>query len=121
MRNVSSSEWFAQWFDSPYYHILYKFRDSEEAQKLIDNISTRLAIPEGAKLMDLACGKGRHSIYMNTKGYDVTGLDLSKQSIQAASQKANDTLHFAVHDMREVYEEGTFDYVFNLFYQLWLL
>ena len=107
-------KWYASWFDSPYYHILYKDRDDEEAQLFMDNITQYLNLPEEAKILDLACGKGRHSLYLNTLGYDVTGADLSEKSIAAASEYANNTLHFRVHDMRIAFEEK-FDAIFNLF------
>jgi SAM-dependent methyltransferase len=73
-----------------------------------------LNLPEKAKVLDLACGKGRHSIYLNQLGYDVIGADLSENSIVEANKNANDTLHFVVHDMRESYEEK-FEAIFNLF------
>lgn len=106
--------WFASWFDTPYYHILYKDRDYEEAQVFMDNITNYLNLPEDAKILDLACGKGRHSIYLNQLGYDVTGADLSENSIAEASKFSNDKLHFTVHDMRVSFEEK-FDAIFNLF------
>jgi SAM-dependent methyltransferase len=67
------------------------------------------------RLLDLACGKGRHAIYLSEQGYDVTGLDLSAESIAAAQQHAHDHLHFHVHDMRDPLPYGPFDYIFNLF------
>lgn len=106
--------WFASWFDTPYYHILYKDRDYTEARVFMDNLTNYLNLPENAKILDLACGKGRHSIYLNELGYNVTGADLSENSIAAASKFSNDTLHFKVHDMREPFEEK-FDAIFNLF------
>lgn len=106
--------WYASWFDTPYYHILYKDRDYAEAQHFMDNLTQYLNLPENAKILDLACGKGRHSIYLNSLGYDVTGADLSENSIKEASQFANETLHFKVHDMRETCEEK-YDAIFNLF------
>jgi SAM-dependent methyltransferase len=106
--------WFASWFDTPYYHILYKDRDYAEAQLFMDNITSYLNLPEDAKILDLACGKGRHSVYLNKLGYDVTGADLSENSIAGASEFENEKLHFTVHDMREPFEEK-FDAVFNLF------
>ncbi|TRW24351.1 class I SAM-dependent methyltransferase [Flavobacterium zepuense] len=109
-----TNNWFASWFDTPYYHILYKDRDYEEAQLFMDNLTNYLNLSEDAKILDLACGKGRHSIYLNQLGYDVTGADLSENSITAASKHANDTLHFEVHDMREPFEQK-FDAIFNLF------
>ena len=109
-----TNNWFASWFDTPYYHILYKDRDYEEAQLFMDNITQYLNLPEDAKILDLACGKGRHSIYLNKLGYNVTGADLSENSIAEASKYSNEKLHFTVHDMREPFDEK-FDAIFNLF------
>jgi SAM-dependent methyltransferase len=106
--------WYASWFDTPYYHTLYKDRDYEEAQLLIDNLAHYLNLSEDAKVLDLACGKGRHSIYLNSLGYDVVGADLAANSIAEAKQAENDTLHFKVHDMREPMEEK-YDAILNLF------
>ncbi|MDR2221397.1 MAG: class I SAM-dependent methyltransferase [Flavobacteriaceae bacterium] len=106
--------WYASWFDTPYYHTLYKDRDYEEAQLLIDNLAHYLNLSEEAKVLDLACGKGRHSIYLNSLGYDVVGADLAANSIAEAKKSENDTLHFKVHDMREPMEEK-YDAILNLF------
>lgn len=110
----STQQWYASWFNSPFYHILYKDRDYTEAQFFMDNLTSYLNLPEGGKILDLACGKGRHSVYLSTLGYHVTGIDLSEQSIDYAKQFENSTLKFDVHDMSKTYPE-TFDAVFNLF------
>ncbi|MES2811364.1 MAG: class I SAM-dependent methyltransferase [Bacteroidota bacterium] len=110
----TTNNWFETWFDSPYYHILYKDRDDTEAQLFMDNLTHYLNLPEEAKILDLACGKGRHAIYLNQLGFDVTGVDLSENSITEASKSSTDTLRFKVHDMREHTEEK-YDAVFNLF------
>lgn len=112
---MSKKQWFDEWFNTIYYHILYKHRDYEEAAKFLDHLINYFKIVPNAKILDLACGKGRHSIYLNKKGFDVTGVDLSEENIKFASTKQNASLHFAVHDMRHVYADGVFDYVFNLF------
>lgn len=109
-----TQQWFASWFDTTFYHILYKDRDDIEAQVFMDNLTEYLNIPEGGKILDLACGKGRHSVYLNSLGYDVTGVDLSENSIAFAKQFENDTLHFEVHNMCHPYKTQ-FDAVFNLF------
>jgi SAM-dependent methyltransferase len=112
--NSTTDNWFVSWFDSPYYHILYKDRNYREAQIFMDNLTHYLNLPEKAKVLDLACGKGRHSIYLNQLGFDVLGVDLSENSIAIATKNANDTLHFKVHDMRIPFEEK-YDAIFNLF------
>lgn len=110
----TTEKWYASWFDTPYYHILYKDRDYSEAQRFMDNLTQYLNLPQKGKILDLACGKGRHSIYLNKLGYNVTGVDLSEQSISHAKQFENEDLKFDVHDMTKPYPE-TFDAVFNLF------
>ncbi|UUV21037.1 SAM-dependent methyltransferase [Paenimyroides aestuarii] len=110
----SQKNWFKNWFNSPYYHILYKDRDYTEAQLFIDNITNYLNLPEAAKVLDLACGRGRHSIYLNQLGYDVMGADLSVNNIEFAKQFENEKLHFQVQDMREPFEVK-FDAIFNFF------
>ncbi|WP_396149419.1 class I SAM-dependent methyltransferase [Flavobacterium sp.] len=110
----NSENWFSTWFDSPYYHILYKNRNEEEAQVFMDNVTHYLNMPENGTILDLACGKGRHSIYLNKLGYNVTGVDLSENSIAIANESSNESLRFKTHDMREPMNE-TYDAVFNLF------
>ena len=112
--NPKCNNWFASWFDTPYYHILYKERNYREAQLFMDNLTHYLNLPDKAKVLDLACGKGRHAIYLNQLGFDVVGADLSENSIAEANRNANETLHFLVHDKREPFELK-FDAIFNLF------
>lgn len=112
---AETTEWFGEWFDSPYYHILYKHRDYEEAKAFIDHLVDHLHIQPQHKVLDLACGKGRHSIYLNSKGIDVVGIDLSEQNITFARQFENERLHFFIHDMREDLAVNEFDFVLNMF------
>ena len=109
-----TKQWYASWFDTSFYHILYKDRGHDEAQAFMANLTAYLNLPEDGTILDLACGKGRHSVYLNSIGYDVTGVDLSENSIEHAKQFENDTLHFEVHDMCKAYPKQ-FDAVFNLF------
>ena len=113
---MESKEWFAEWFDTTYYHTLYKNRNDDEAAGFISNLITFLELEKGSYVLDLACGKGRHSVTLNKLGYKVLGVDLSANSIQLAQEHSNNTLQFAVHDMREIFhEEKKFKAVFNLF------
>jgi|JI6StandDraft_1071083.scaffolds.fasta_scaffold02715_3 SAM-dependent methyltransferase len=110
-----NTEWFREWFDSPYYHVLYSHRDEAEAKNFLDRLDTHLNLPLAASVLDLACGKGRHSVYLSSKGYDVHGIDLSIESIQYAKQFENDLLHFDVQDMRYFDLSKQFDCILNLF------
>lgn len=109
-----SKSWFTSWFNTPFYHILYKDRDYAEAEAFMTNLTNYLNINEGGEILDLACGKGRHSVFLNSLGYNVIGADLSENSIAYAKQFENDTLQFKVHDMCQPFGQQ-FDAVFNLF------
>ena len=110
----TQSNWFTSWFDTPYYHILYKDRDDTDARFFMQHITEFLKLPSETHILDLACGKGRHSVFLNALGYKVTGLDLSKNNIEFANTKANKRLSFNVHDMRTPFQEK-YDAIFNLF------
>ncbi|MFS4481717.1 SAM-dependent methyltransferase [Hyunsoonleella sp. 2307UL5-6] len=110
----NTTKWFASWFDTRFYHILYRDRDDTEAQVFMDNLTQYLNLPEGGAILDLACGKGRHSRYLNKIGFNVTGIDLSENSIAFAKQFENHRLQFEVHNMCKPYPKQ-FDAVFNLF------
>ena len=112
---TSTNPWFENWFNSPYYHLLYKSRDYSEAEMFIDNLLSYLHPSAHASFLDLGCGKGRHSLYLNTKNYNVTGIDLSEQSIAYAKQFENEKLHFFVHDMRKLFNTNSFDFILNVF------
>jgi SAM-dependent methyltransferase len=112
---MKQKEWFAEWFDTTYYHTLYKNRDEEEAANFISRLIDNLKLPKSAYLLDLACGKGRHSITLNQLGYSVKGVDLSPNSISEANKSSNEHLKFAVQDMREAIPNEKFDAIFNLF------
>ncbi len=108
-------DWFATWFNSPYYHTLYKDRDLQEAETFVDALVSYLDLPRGTHALDLACGKGRHSLHLRQKGFNVIGLDLSEASIAEAKLSEQDGLEFYEHDMRSLYWHEYFDLVVNLF------
>ena len=108
-------QWFEEWFDTPYYHILYSNRDYREAENFLNLLTAFLKLEKKSSIIDLACGKGRHSIYLNKLGYKVLGLDLSEQSISYDKKFENESLEFRVHDMRNRIESEPVDSVFNLF------
>lgn len=112
---MSKEAWFETWFDTNYYHLLYQHRDESEARQFIDALLLFLAPPADSSFLDVACGKGRHAISLNEKGYEVCGIDLSENSITEANKSSNDDLSFYVRDIRNPIELGPFDYALNLF------
>lgn len=110
-----AKQWFKDWFNSPYYHLLYSNRDEKEAASFIDKLVDYLHPAPGAAMLDVACGRGRHAKYLADKGFTVTGIDLSEESIAAARKLENDHLSFFQHDMRLPFRINYFDVVFNFF------
>src|ERR1700694_536328 len=112
---MAAKEWYKDWFNSPFYHKLYFERDEQEARQFIDRLLHRLEPPAGSRMLDVACGRGRHSKFLASLGYDVTGIDLSPDSIRYARQFESEHLHFFQHDMRLPAWINYFDYAFNFF------
>jgi len=110
-----NENWFEEWFDSPYYHLLYKDRDEDEAELFISNLLIYLKPFKNDLLLDVACGKGRHAIYMNKLGYRVDAFDLSENSISAAKKFENKQLKFYVNDIRNPLKLNYYNTAFNLF------
>ncbi|WP_205195743.1 bifunctional 2-polyprenyl-6-hydroxyphenol methylase/3-demethylubiquinol 3-O-methyltransferase UbiG [Chitinophaga sp. Cy-1792] len=111
----AEKSWFKDWFNSPYYHLLYSNRDEKEAASFIDKLIAYLQPGPDAEMLDVACGRGRHAKYLADKGYCVTGIDLSTESINAAKKLENSHLSFFQHDMRLPFRVNYFDVVFNFF------
>ncbi len=111
---MKDTSWFSSWFNTPYYHILYKDRNDKDAQLFMRNITSFLKLPITSHIFDVPCGKGRHAVFLNSLGYKVTGGDLSKNSIQHAKQYENNTLSFKVCDIRKSFD-SQYDAIFNLF------
>jgi SAM-dependent methyltransferase len=119
---MQNDTWFKSWFNSPDYLQLYEHRDNKDAKKLVSLLFKNIKLNKGAKILDLACGNGRHSILFAKKGYQTTGLDLSEYLISRAEKKLkneyaeyNDNLQFEIKDMRKINHVGEFDLIVNMF------
>ncbi|MBS1519152.1 MAG: class I SAM-dependent methyltransferase [Bacteroidetes bacterium] len=113
--------WFKKWFSNRLYLELYSHRNEEEAGHMIDLIQRNLDIRTGSKVLDVACGAGRHSLQLAKRGFSVTGFDLSEFLISEAEKsfteaKENDLrLKFLIKDMRKFNFRNSFDLAVNIF------
>lgn len=112
---MASAEWYKDWFNSSFYHKLYFQRDEKEAQSFITRLLAHLQPAAESRMLDVACGRGRHSRFLAAQGFDVTGIDISAQSIAYAKQFETERLKFFQHDMRLPFYINYFDYAFNFF------
>ena len=110
--------WFRDWFGSEEYLYVYQHRDDEDATKLLELILRQTNLTKQSTILDAACGAGRHSIYLASKGFDVCGFDLSKTLLSKAkenAQKRSVKNNFVCADLRNIYFKKIFDLIINLF------
>jgi SAM-dependent methyltransferase len=91
-----------------------RLRARAEAEK----VEKLLQIEERARILDLCCGNGRHSLEFSQRGFDVIGVDRTAAYIENARSEAEKRgldVAFVVGDMREYCAPNSFDIVMNLF------
>ncbi|QTA38420.1 class I SAM-dependent methyltransferase [Thermosipho ferrireducens] len=101
-----------------YMHFYSKFLTEERTKKEVDNIISLLAPKPSQKIIDIACGHGRHSIELSKRGFDVTGVDIMEDFLaiarkEAKRQKTN--VSFLKKDMRNLNFKEDFDIALLLF------
>lgn len=107
------TEWFEQWFGEEYLRA-YAHRDDEDAERLVGLLDVLGVAGSGQRVLDLACGPGRHLAVLARRGARVVGLDLSRVLLLAAREAGADRLVRA--DMRSLpFRDAAFDAVLNLF------
>ena len=110
-------DWYEEWFGEE-YKLVYPHRNEEEAVQQVEFLLQRIPLPEGAKILDLCCGCGRHAVELKERGYDVIGLDLSEELLEMACSRADERcqdMDFIQCDMREIPYENHFDLIVNFF------
>ena len=112
---MSEKAWYKDWFNSPFYHKLYFERDEKEAETFISKLIGHLQPAPGSYVLDVACGRGRHSFILAEKSFNITGIDISFENIAFAKKFEKENLEFYQHDMRLPFRVNYFDLAFNLF------
>lgn len=122
MKDSNKREWFAEWFDHPLYLKVYSHRDEAEAKTCVGTIleNTGLAAlsPADVRVMDIACGAGRHALEFARQGFDTTANDLSPYLIGCAGKRAGEEglpLVCTRQDMRSLAARNAYDLVVQLF------
>lgn len=122
MKKNKKQSWFQKWFNSGDYLELYKHRDRTDAEKIVRLLLNNITLKKGSKVLDLACGNGRHSILFARRGFKVTGVDLSeyliskaKENLKSGYEKYKSCLKFEIGDMRHITHRNEFDLVINIF------
>jgi len=114
----SPADWPIAFFDDDYLKLYSGRLTAERTQAEAAFIESQLAPAPGARVLDLACGTGRHAIEMARRGYRVTGFDFSDRYLALAAAAARDAgaaIEWVCGDMRELAFERAFDAVYSYF------
>lgn len=98
--------------------VLFRKGRWEMAPEEVERVISLLQIKQGAKVLDLCCGVGRHSLELARRGFKVTGVDITPHYVREARQKAKKArlnIEFIKDDMRRFRRSNTYDAVINLF------
>ena len=110
--------WFDGFFEHEWLDEIALHLPEESAREQVDFVVERLGIEPGARVLDVACGHGRHSLELARRGFRVTGVDLSPRSLELAREAAareSLDVDFAQLDARELDFDSEFDAAINLF------
>jgi SAM-dependent methyltransferase len=112
------AQWYREFFDDLYLRVYQPLEAPEQVRREVDFIVKALDLPAGAKVLDLCCGQGRHSLELARRGFQVVGVDLSEALLYAARKRAESeglSVTFLHCDMREIDFADEFDAVINMF------
>ena len=114
---MSRREWFKHFFDASYVAALREEKPVRQTRLEVDFVLRSLRPPEGARILDLPCGYGRHAALLARRGFRVVGVDLSRPMLAEARRRFAEgpRLRFRRGDMRRIAFRGEFDAVVNLY------
>lgn len=117
----AAKNWYEKWFSNKYYLEIYRHRDDNEARDVINLFERSVHLPSDAKVLDVCCGAGRHSLELARRGYIVTGFDLSPFLISQAEESLKNAKEkglkakFLICDMKNFSFNDKFDAAMNIF------
>lgn len=85
----------------------------EDTQNQVDFIIMTLGLTGDERILDLACGYGRHALAFARKGYRVIGVDITKVYVEDAAEESLNA-EFIHADIRDISFHNEFDVVLNL-------
>lgn len=101
MTAIGEKPWYREWFGEEYL-ALYPHRDQEEAARAADLFAEASGLEPGSRVLDLACGAGRHLAPLEEGGYRPVGLDLSAPLLRRAREEPGAGARLARGDMRRL-------------------
>lgn len=115
MVKAKSANWFEDWFNTKYYHDLYRHRDEQEASDFVGALKNKFQWGAGEVVLDLCCGNGRHALGIEKMGVETWGVDLSVDNIGMAQASSMFPDRWHVQDVRDLKLPLKFNSILNLF------
>ena len=115
---TQGSTWYVDFFRDDYLGVYSHLFTAERAEKEVAFAQQALELKAGARILDLCCGQGRHSVPLARRGFQVTGLDLNPAYLELAQQSArsaNVALKTIAADMRQIPFQDHFDAIVNMY------
>jgi len=101
-----------------YLYFYEEVLTSERTEKEVNFLIKELNLTSDSKILDLACGHGRHSNKLAELGYNVTGVDINSGFLKIARETARTkklNVKYIKNDMRKIKFKKEFDRVLLLF------
>lgn len=111
-------EWWRRLFNTTLYFELYESQDTELAKTQVPQLLALLGMTPPARILDVGCGYGRHSIELARLGFEVTGVDISQVQLARARERAEAaevSVDFRLGDARTLDFEAEFDAAISMF------
>lgn len=74
----------------------------EQTRTEVEFLERALRISPGAQLLDVPCGNGRHALEFASRGYSITGVDLSEEFIAEVRNRSSAPARWICGDMCEL-------------------
>jgi SAM-dependent methyltransferase len=113
---MAEADWFARYYGEQYADSVRALLTEERSEREVEFILRETGLSQPARVLDLACGAGRHALAFARRGYTVTGIDLNAEWIaEAQALKGTLDARFIVGDMRQPVG-GPYDLITSLFH-----
>jgi SAM-dependent methyltransferase len=112
LSQIVSSHWYADFFTELPNEFWRRAVPPESTEAEVDFIERQLGLPPNARIVDVPCGSGRHTLALAARGHRLTGLDISAEAIGYARRTAAEAgldVALSVADMREIPCDDPFD------------
>lgn len=110
-------DWYKHSWDHRYFRAYKDVLSEDSTKQDVDDVERLLELRPGMRVLDLCCGAGRHALLLASRGYDVVGIDLSRELLEVAKRESTadrQTVTWIRSDMRSIPFTESFDGVYNI-------